>query len=154
MEEGGIGMGEKDRKKFKAAINRWENEGGNVRTSRRMDPTNPVAPGSADPTNPVASRWWEIHVDRLTHDMASGTLRLPKAHVRWMLSINADHVPDEQKAMGQRTYRSIRIEGQEVEFSEGFTDLHTDSYRDILSGGGFSLEDARTSIEIVHAIRG
>jgi UDP-N-acetyl-2-amino-2-deoxyglucuronate dehydrogenase len=96
---------------------------------------------------------WEIAVDRITHDVASGTLRLPKANVRWMLSINADHLPDEQKAKGQRTYRSIQVEGQEVEFSEGFTDLHTVSYRDILSGGGFSLEDARTSIEIVHAIR-
>jgi len=53
----------------------------------------------------------------------------------------------------ERTYRSIRIGGEEVEFSEGFTDLHTESYRDILSGGGFGLEDARTSIEIVKAIR-
>jgi len=92
-------------------------------------------------------------VDRLEPDVASGTLSLPKANVRWMLSINADHLPEEQKAKGQRTYRSIRIGGEEVEFSEGFTDLHTESYRDILSGGGFGLEDARASIEIVKAIR-
>jgi UDP-N-acetyl-2-amino-2-deoxyglucuronate dehydrogenase len=124
-------------KRSKAAINRWEGEGGSVASGNA-----PVSPGNA-----------RSLVDRLEPDIASGTLRLPKANVRWMLSINAEHLPDEQKSKGQRTYRSIRIGGEEVEFSEGFTDLHTESYRDILSGGGFGLEDARASIEIVKAIR-
>ncbi len=96
---------------------------------------------------------WEVTVDPQEKDVASGMLHLPKANVKWMLSINADHLPDEQKAKGQRTYRSIKVEGAEIEFSEGFTDLHTRSYQKILEGEGFRLSDARTSIEIVHAIR-
>lgn len=100
-----------------------------------------------------SSGQWEVTVDRLEKDVASGMLHLPKANVKWMLSINADHLPDEQKAKGQRTYRSIKVEGAEIEFSEGFTDLHTRSYQKILEGEGFRLSDARTSIEIVHAIR-
>jgi UDP-N-acetyl-2-amino-2-deoxyglucuronate dehydrogenase len=132
-------LSDADLLKFKSTISRWEGEGGSV------SPT--IIPGMD------LSRGWNVSVDRLDRDVASGTLHLPKARVTWMLSINADHLPDEQKAKGQRTYRSIRIDGEEVEFSEGFTDLHTESYRDILSGGGFGLEDARTSIEIVKTIR-
>jgi len=92
-----------------------------------------------------------VHVNR--PDVAAGYLELERARVRWLLSINADHLPDAQKASGQRTFRSITIDGQELEFSEGFTDLHTASYQDILSGGGFGLEAARPSIETVHDIR-
>jgi len=88
-----------------------------------------------------------------THDRASGYLEFEKARVRWFLSINYDVLPDSIKAKGQRTYRSITIEGEELEFSDGFTDLHTHSYRDILSGKGFGLEAPRQAIEIVHSIR-
>jgi UDP-N-acetyl-2-amino-2-deoxyglucuronate dehydrogenase len=88
-----------------------------------------------------------------THDRAAGFLQLEKARVRWFLSINSDVLPDEIKAKGQTTYRSITIEGKELEFSEGFTDLHTRSYEEILNGNGFEMEEARKSIGIVHSIR-
>jgi len=87
------------------------------------------------------------------HDRAAGYLELEKARVRWFLSINYDVIPDEVKAKGQRTYRSITVDGEEIEFSGGFFDLHTKSYENILQGNGFGLDDARKSIEIVHHIR-
>ncbi len=86
-------------------------------------------------------------------DSASGVLELKHANVRWFLSVNYDYVPEEIKAKEQRTYRSITVDGEEIEFSEGFTDLHTLSYQEILKGKGFGLEEARKSIEIVHDIR-
>jgi len=92
-----------------------------------------------------------VHVH--THDRASGYLEFKRARVRWFLSINYDVLPDEIKAKGQRTYRSITIDGDELEFSNGFTDLHTRVYEDILNGKGYGLNDARQSIEIVHDIR-
>ncbi|MDB2495129.1 Gfo/Idh/MocA family oxidoreductase [Flavobacteriaceae bacterium] len=92
-----------------------------------------------------------VHVH--THDRAAGYLEFEKARVRWFLSINYDVLPDEIKAKGQRTYRSIKIEGEEFEFSGGFTDLHTRVYEGILNGHGYGLEDARQAIEIVHTIR-
>lgn len=84
---------------------------------------------------------------------ASGFLHLERARVRWFLSLDYNTIPDEIKATGQRTYRSIVIEGQEIEFSGGFTELHTESYRKILAGEGFSVEEARPSIETVFNIR-
>jgi len=87
------------------------------------------------------------------HDRASGYLELEKARVRWFLSINYDVLPQEVKEKGQRTYRSITVDGKEIEFSDGFFDLHTKSYEQILDGNGFGLEDARRSIQIVHQIR-
>ena len=92
-----------------------------------------------------------VHVQ--THDRASGYLEFERARVRWFLSINYDVLPQEIKAKGQRTYRSITIEGEELEFSEGFTDLHTRVYEGILDNRGYGLEDARQAIEIVHDIR-
>ena len=86
-------------------------------------------------------------------DVASGLLELERARVRWFLSINADHLPEAAQQAGKRTFRSILIEGEELEFSDGFADLHTESYRSILSGNGFGIEDARPSIEMVHQIR-
>lgn len=93
----------------------------------------------------------QLHVRR--RDVASGNLRFARARVRWFLSINADHLPEPTRAAGKRTYRSIRIEGEEFEFSDGFTDLHTESYRHVCSGGGFGLDDVRPCIDIVYAIR-
>jgi UDP-N-acetyl-2-amino-2-deoxyglucuronate dehydrogenase len=87
------------------------------------------------------------------HDRASGYMELENARVRWFLSINEETLPDEIRAKGQRTYRSITVDGEEIEFSNGFFDLHTTSYEHILKGSGFGLEDARTSVEIVHEIR-
>lgn len=92
-----------------------------------------------------------VHVQ--THDRSSGYLEFERARVRWFLSINYDVLPDEIKAKGQRTYRSISIEGEELEFSGGFTDLHTKVYQGIIDGDGYGLEDARQAIEIVHSIR-
>ncbi len=83
----------------------------------------------------------------------AGSLRLKNADVRWFLSVKYDYIPDEIKAAGQRTYRSITVDGEEIEFSGGFTDLHTRSYEEILSGNGFGLEEAYSSIETVAAIR-
>lgn len=88
-----------------------------------------------------------------THDRAAGYLELEKARVRWFLSIDYNTIPQEIRDAGQRTYRSITVDGDEIEFSGGFTELHTESYKDILDGNGFGLEDARQSIEIVQYIR-
>ncbi len=88
-----------------------------------------------------------------THDRAAGYLELEKARVKWFLSINYDTIPAERKAKGARTYRSLKIEGDEFEFSGGFDDLHTHSYEQILAGNGFSIEESRTAINIVHQIR-
>jgi len=88
-----------------------------------------------------------------THDRAAGYLEFERARVRWFLSINADTLPEAVKAKGGRTYRAITIGDEAFEFSEGFTELHTISYRDILGGGGFGLEDAQAAIQIVHDIR-
>jgi UDP-N-acetyl-2-amino-2-deoxyglucuronate dehydrogenase len=92
-----------------------------------------------------------VHVQ--THDRSSGYLEFEKARVRWFLSINSDVLPSDVKRKGQRTYRCISIEGEELEFSGGFTDLHTKVYEGILSGQGYGLADARQAIEIVHNIR-
>jgi UDP-N-acetyl-2-amino-2-deoxyglucuronate dehydrogenase len=88
-----------------------------------------------------------------THDRASGYLEFDRARVRWFLSINYNVLPEEIKIKGQRTFRSIKIEGEELEFSEGFTGLHTEVYKGIINGKGFGLEDSRKAIEIVHDIR-
>jgi UDP-N-acetyl-2-amino-2-deoxyglucuronate dehydrogenase len=92
-----------------------------------------------------------VHIH--THDRAAGYFELEKARVRWFLSINADTLPDHVKAKGGRTFRSLTMEGEEIEFSDGFTELHTHSYQHILDGHGFGLEEARKSIQIVHDIR-
>ena len=88
-----------------------------------------------------------------THDRASGVLILEKARIRWFLSINSETLPISVKEKGKTTFRSITLEGEEIEFSEGFTDLHTRSYEEILLGNGFEIEKARRSIEIVYNIR-
>lgn len=92
-----------------------------------------------------------VHIHRA--DVAAGYLEYKRARVRWFLSINAHYLPEQAVAGGKRTYRSILVAGEELEFSEGFTDLHTASYQDILSGGGFGLETARPCIEAVSDIR-
>jgi UDP-N-acetyl-2-amino-2-deoxyglucuronate dehydrogenase len=84
---------------------------------------------------------------------AAGFLRLERARVRWFLSLDYNTLPDDVKAAGQRTFRSVKIEGEKMEFSGGFTELHTESYRKILAGEGYSVEDARQSINSAYEIR-
>lgn len=83
----------------------------------------------------------------------AGFLELERANVRWYLSIDRDDLPSEVAAKNQTTFRSITIDGHEIEFSGGFTDLHTEIYRAVLAGRGFGLEDARPSIALAHDIR-
>jgi UDP-N-acetyl-2-amino-2-deoxyglucuronate dehydrogenase len=83
----------------------------------------------------------------------AGYLEFDKARVRWFLSIDENSLPEKTRIIGQRTYRSIKVDNEEIEFSDGFTELHTASYKKILNGNGFGLKEARQSIEIVHDIR-
>ena len=84
---------------------------------------------------------------------AAGYLELQKARVRWFLSVDSNDIPIKIKLEGKRTYRSITVNKNEIEFSGGFTELHTESYKNILNGKGFGLEDARSSITTVFQIR-
>lgn len=92
-----------------------------------------------------------VHV--ASHDRVAGFLRLKKARIRYFLSINEDTLPVAVKKANKRTFRSLQIDGEEIEFSDGFTELHTDSYSQILKGNGFRVSEARRSVEIVHDIR-
>lgn len=83
----------------------------------------------------------------------AGFIELPDAEVQWFLSTDERDLPAEALAANMRTYRSITIDDEEIEFTKGFTDLHTRVYEDVLNGGGFGLEDARPSIELVYALR-
>ncbi len=93
----------------------------------------------------------EVHLREQTR--MAGFMQLERARVRWFLSINLDDVPEKVRAQGQRTYRSITIEGEEVEFSGGFTDLHTTVYQRTLNGQGFGLDDAAEAIRITEYLR-
>ncbi len=84
---------------------------------------------------------------------AAGMLKLKRANVRWFLSVDYNNIPEKVKKKGQRTYRSITVDGKEIEFSGGFTDLHILSYQEILKGKGFGLEDVRSTIQTVYEIR-
>ncbi len=84
---------------------------------------------------------------------ASGFLRLQKARVNWVLSVDYDNIPEEIRATGARTYRSLKIGEEEFEFSGGFTELHTRSYNHILEGKGFRISETKKAIKIVHEIR-
>ncbi|HEY0740049.1 MAG TPA: Gfo/Idh/MocA family oxidoreductase [Chryseosolibacter sp.] len=92
-------------------------------------------------------------VSSMSQNSARGFLELERARVRWMLSIDVNDVPEAVRQKGVRTYRSLTLEEKEIEFSEGFTDLHTKSYQQILAGNGFGIREARKSIDLVHAIR-
>jgi UDP-N-acetyl-2-amino-2-deoxyglucuronate dehydrogenase len=92
-------------------------------------------------------------VHMLLPEKAAGILHLKKAKVRWFLSLDYEDNPKEIKEKGLHTFRSITVENEEIEFSEGFTDLHTESYRQLLAGNGFGMNEARSCVEIVHHIR-
>lgn len=93
----------------------------------------------------------EVHIREKRR--MSGTLVLENADVRWTLSVDAADLPFSPSPGKKMTFRSLTIDGEELEFTDGFTDLHTVVYRDILGGGGFGIAQARPSIELVHAIR-
>ena len=84
---------------------------------------------------------------------AAGYLELENARVRWFLSLDYDDIPVKGKEAGKRTFRSITVDGEEIEFSEGFADLHTLTYKEILAGRGFGLKEARQSVETAYTIR-
>ena len=86
-------------------------------------------------------------------DKAAGFLQLKNARVRWYLSLDYNDIPVDARQKGMRTYRSITIEGEEIEFSGGFTDLHTQTYQQILAGNGFGLTEAKPCILLTHDIR-
>jgi UDP-N-acetyl-2-amino-2-deoxyglucuronate dehydrogenase len=95
----------------------------------------------------------ENRVDIHNENTASGFLKLEKADVDWFLSIDYNQIPENVKLQGKRTYRTLQMEGEEIEFSDGFTELHTDSYKAILEGNGFPISVSKKAIEIVHGIR-
>ncbi|WP_298749216.1 Gfo/Idh/MocA family oxidoreductase [uncultured Arcobacter sp.] len=88
-----------------------------------------------------------------TVDANAGYLILKNARVKWFLSVNYNYIPLKIKEQGQTTFRSIKIDGKEIEFSAGFKDLHTKSYEEILSGNGFGLDESYNSIQIISDIR-
>jgi UDP-N-acetyl-2-amino-2-deoxyglucuronate dehydrogenase len=92
-------------------------------------------------------------IDFSREDKMKGTLELENADVNWFLSIDRNDLPKEAIEKKKSTYRSIKIDNKEIEFTEGFTDLHAEVYRATLNGNGFTINDARQSIELVHKIR-
>lgn len=96
-----------------------------------------------------------VHSKLIKNELRSvgGELELERAYVKWFLSINFSDLPETAVQNGKTTYRLVKIDDEEIEFSEGFTNLHTEVYKDILSGGGFRIEHARPSIELAYKIR-
>ena len=94
-----------------------------------------------------------LHTTQSAPDKASGTLQLQQATVQWQLSIDENDLPTAVRQKGQRTYRSLVIDGETIDFSDGFEDLHTAAYEAILSGNGIPLEETRKGIQLVHELR-
>ena len=92
-----------------------------------------------------------VHIKR--PDIASGNLELKKARVRWFLSLRFEDLPKEAVNAGKRSYRCITIDGQPFDFTDGFQDLHTKLYEEVLKGNGFGLDENRNAIQIVYDIR-
>lgn len=84
---------------------------------------------------------------------AAGLLTLDRARVRWFHSVDASDLPFVPEPGGRTTHRSIRVNGEEVEFADGFTDLHTRVYEQVLAGNGAGIDDARSSIELAYRMR-
>lgn len=97
-----------------------------------------------------------VKASRVVHHnktSAAGELELDKASINWMLSIDTASLPEEAKTTDRYTYRALTIDGEAVEFSDGFQDLHTKSYEEITAGRGFGINENRAAIELVHQIR-
>lgn len=101
----------------------------------------------------IFGRALNVTLSEASASTEAGTLELENANVRWFLSIDREKLPPAAKSSGKTTYRSLKIDGSEFEFSEGFTELHNRVYNDVLSGRGYGLEHARTAIEIVEKLR-
>ncbi|HET9993285.1 MAG TPA: Gfo/Idh/MocA family oxidoreductase, partial [Kofleriaceae bacterium] len=86
-------------------------------------------------------------------DKMSGVFELEHARVRWFLSVDREDLPEDVRAQGKTAFRSLVTDGKELEFSDGFPDPHTEVYRDVLAGRGFSIEDVRPSIQLAYDIR-
>lgn len=95
----------------------------------------------------------EIKIDYSQLRKIGGKLELENADVKWALSIDYNDLPEALRGSGRSTFRSMTVDGEEVQFSDGFTDLHTKVYQEILAGNGFGIDDARPSIEAVYRIR-
>jgi UDP-N-acetyl-2-amino-2-deoxyglucuronate dehydrogenase len=93
----------------------------------------------------------EVHVHE--QKRAAGVLTLERADVRWLLSVDAADLPFTPAPGAKATFRSMVVDGEQLEFSDGFTDLHTRVYEEILAGRGYGIADARPSIELTHQIR-
>jgi len=93
----------------------------------------------------------EVHVSEPAR--TSGYIELKHARVKWKLSLNRDDLPQECAKLGRTTFRTMSVDGQDVEFCDGFTGLHTRVYEEVLAGRGFGIDDARPSIQLVHDIR-
>ena len=92
-------------------------------------------------------------VNLRTAQKSGGVLELEWARVNWFLSVDEKDLPEETRAAGKYAHRSMTIDGEELEFSTGFTDLHTKSYEEILAGHGFKIQDACKSVQLVHEVR-
>ena len=97
---------------------------------------------------PLRSRVFLSHPHKM-----SGVFELERADVRWFLSVDRNDLPADVRAQGKTAFRSLASDGHQLEFSDGFPDLHTSVYRDVLDGGGFSIEDVRPSIQLAYDIR-
>ena len=97
---------------------------------------------------PLSSQVFLAHPTKM-----SGVFELERARVRWFLSVDANDLPPAIRAQGKTAFRSLSADGKEIEFSDGFPDLHTEVYRDILGGGGFRIDDVRSSLQLAHDIR-
>lgn len=95
----------------------------------------------------------ENTVHQISDDTASGRLSFERANVEWFLSIDYDQIPEDVKLQGKRTFRTLNMEGEEIEFSDGFTELHTNSYKEILNGNGFGILETKNAIDMVSKIR-
>lgn len=94
-----------------------------------------------------------IKVYHTDNERMSGFIELERARVRWFLSVDKNDLPEQANTNGKTTYRSITVDGKEIEFSEGFTDLHTKVYEETLAGRGFGIKEARPSVQLTHDIR-
>jgi len=94
-----------------------------------------------------------IKVYHSDHERMSGFIELERARVRWFLSVDKNDLPEQAKTNNKTTYRSITVDGKEIEFSEGFTDLHTKVYEETLAGRGFGIKEARPSVQLTYDIR-
>ena len=95
----------------------------------------------------------DVQVEYSDYARIKGTLQLEKARVNWFLSLDRSDLPEQAVSAGKPTFRSITVDGEEIEFSGGFTDLHTQLYRDLLRGGGFGPREALPRIDLVQQIR-